>query len=153
MTFSRRRAGGRVPYYNQGVRIAFFLAPLLVLAACNRGNPSNDAIRQGLLDHLRGTSVNLAAMDMDVTSVEPHGDQADVTVTFKPKGGPAAEGMALHYRMQEKSGRWAVVGIQDSGHGSTAPGTSNPHAGGAELPPTSHSEMPSPQDLPPTGHK
>jgi hypothetical protein len=135
------------------VRIAFLLAPLLLLAACNRGNPSNEAIRQGLLDHLHGTSVNVAAMDMDVTAVDPHGDQADVTVTFKPKGGPATEGMALHYRMQEKGGRWAVVGIQDSGHGQTAPGASDPHAGGGALPANPQNVMPSPQDLPPTGKK
>jgi hypothetical protein len=133
------------------VRIAFFLVPLVFLAACNRGNRSNEAIRQGVLDHLKNTSVNVAAMDMDLTSVDFNGgNRADVTVTFKPKGGPAVAGMALHYQMQEEGGRWAVVGIQDSGHsGSTPPGTANPHGDGAGPSGSPHGDMPSPQDLPP----
>jgi major membrane immunogen (membrane-anchored lipoprotein) len=134
------------------VRIAFCLISLVFLAACNKGKPTNEAIRQGVLDHLKTSSVNVAAMDMDLTSVDFNGgNKADVTVTFRPKGGPAAAGMALHYQMQEKSGRWAVVGIQDSGHSSsTAPGTPNPHGAGAEASSDSHGEVPSLEDLPPT---
>lgn len=137
------------------MRIALFLAPLLFFAGCNKGNPSNEAIRQGVLDHLKSTSVNVAAMDLDVTSVDFNGgDKADVIVTFKPKGGPAAAGMALHYRMQEQGGKWAVVGIQDSGHsGSTPPGMTNPHGGGAEPAGNSHGDLPSLEDLPPTSKK
>jgi hypothetical protein len=138
------------------VRKAFFLAPLLLLGACNRENHSNEAIRQGVLDHLKSSSVNLAAMDMDVTTVDFKGDNADVTVTFKPKGGPPTAGMALHYRMQEKGGRWSVLSIQDSGHsGSVPPGMTNPHGGGVAAPGGSspHGAMPSPEDLPPTGKK
>ena len=124
--------------------------PLLVVTACNRENSNQEAIRRGVLDHLAGSSVNLAAMDMDVTSVDSSGDQADVTVLFKPKGASAAQGMSLHYRMQQKDGRWAVVGIEDSGHGgSVQPGAEDPHGGGA-LPVTNpHGEMPAPEDLPP----
>jgi hypothetical protein len=104
-----------------------------------------------VLDHLKSTSVNVAAMDMDLTAVDFNGgDKADVTVTFKPKGGPAAAGMALHYRMQEAGGRWAVVGIQDSGHsGSTPQGVTNPHGGDAEPSGSPHGDLPSPEDLPP----
>jgi hypothetical protein len=128
---------------------------LLIAAACNRGNQSKDAIRQGVLDHLKGSSVNLAAMDMDVTDVQFSGANADATVTFKPKGTNIAQGMALHYRMQEKDGRWAVVGIQDSGHaGSIPPGAADPHAAGGVPAGDPHdavqSAMPSPDDLPPT---
>ena len=93
-------------------------------------------------------------MDMDLTSVQINGDKAEVTVTFKVKGANANQGMALRYQMQEKAGKWAVVGIQDSGHGgSTTPGTANPHAGGAPpVPDNPHgAAMPSPEDLPPTG--
>jgi hypothetical protein len=134
----------------------YLLIPLLLIAAaCNRGNQSRESIRQGVLDHLKGSSVNLAAMDMDVTEVQFNGTNADVTVTFKPKGATVAQGMALHYRMQEKGGRWAVVGIQDSGHSARVPqGMPNPHgAEAAPLPANPHGAggaMPSPEDLPPT---
>jgi hypothetical protein len=143
------------------VQKVFFLGPLLLLAACNRGTPTKDAIRQGVLDHLAGSSLNLAAMEMDVTSVQANGNNADVTVTFWPKGATAAQGMALHYRMQEKGSRWSVVGIQDSGHaGATPPGVSNPHGAGGMPSGNPHgidnpraTRMPSPDDLPPTGQK
>jgi hypothetical protein len=137
------------------LKVSLLLPVLLVAAACNRGNQSKEAIRLGVLDHLKGSSLNLAAMDMDVTEVQFHGENADATVTFKPKGAAVAQGMALHYRMQEKGGRWAVVGIQDSGHaGSAAQGMPNPHGTGAAPPPANpHGAgiaMPSPEDLPPT---
>jgi hypothetical protein len=129
--------------------------PLLLLgAACSRGNQSKEAIRQGVLDHLKGSSVDLSAMDMEVTEVQFSGDNADATVTFKPKGMTAAQGMALRYRMQQKGGRWAVVAVQDSGHSnSVPPGVANPHGAGGIPTDDPHSGvsavMPSPDDLPP----
>ena len=92
-------------------------------------------------------------MDMDITDVAFKGDNADVTVLFKPKGATAAQGMALHYRMEEKSGKWAVVNIQDSGHGGAASqGGANPHGEDSGSNPHGGA-MPSPEDLPPTGRK
>jgi hypothetical protein len=138
------------------VRIGSVLLLLAGLAACNRGNQSKDAVRQGVLDHLSGRSLNLAAMDVDVTSVQFNGDKADATVVFTPKGGNPSQGMTLHYQMQEKSGRWGVVGTEDSGHAaSAAPGAPNPHDGGGAPAPAAnpHGAMPSPSDLPPTGNK
>jgi len=99
------------------------------------------------MDHLSGRSLNLAAMDVDVTSVQFNGDKADATVVFTPKGANPSQGMTLHYQMEQKSGRWGVVGTQDSGHAaSAAPGAPAP-AGNP------HGAMPSPSDLPPTGNK
>jgi len=138
------------------VRIGSVLLLLAGLTACNRGNQSKEAVRQGVLDHLSGRSLNLAAMDVDVTSVQFNGDKADATVVFTPKGGNPSQGMTLHYQMQEKSGRWGVVGTLDSGHAaSAAPGVPNPHDGEGEPPPAGnpHGAMPSPSDLPPTGNK
>jgi len=109
-----------------------------------------------VLDHLSGSSINVAAMDLDITAVDYNGDKADATVSFRPKGADPSQGMTLHYHMEQKSGRWQVVGVQDSGHGgATQPGVANPHAGGAEPPDGgSHGRsMPSPEDLPPAGKK
>jgi len=130
------------------------LAILLALTACNRGNRDTNAIRQGVLDHLAGRSLNVANMDIDIPSVQYQGDKADVTVVFKPKG-VSAQGMTLHYQMQQSGGRWTVVNTQDSGHSTSVPqGTPNPHGGG-ELPVTGnpHGAMPAPSDLPPVEKK
>jgi len=95
-------------------------------------------------------------MDVDISSVQFNGDKADATVLFTPKGAKPSQGMTLHYQMQQKSGRWEVVGTEDSGHSaSVAPGVPDPHGEGGAPPPVAnpHGAMPSPNDLPPTGNK
>lgn len=150
------------------MRNACAVVLLLFLAGCNRGSRTSDrdAIRQGVIDHLAGTNLNIAAMDVDVTSVKFDGGRADVMVTFRAKGAPGAPGMEMRYQMQQQGDRWAVTGTQDSGHSSQAPpGTANPHGAGGALPsghpqtggaaptPGQGGAMPSPEDLPPVGKK
>ncbi|HUI82299.1 MAG TPA: hypothetical protein VLY24_30460 [Bryobacteraceae bacterium] len=139
------------------MRTGLVLALFLALTACNRGNQDINAIRQGVVDHLSGRSLNVANMDIDIPSVQYHGDKADVTVVFKPKGVATAQGMTLRYQMEQSGGRWTVVNTQDSGHsGSVPPGTQNPHGGGGVMPGTGgnpHGAMPSPEDLPPAKQK
>jgi hypothetical protein len=119
-----------------------------------------------VIDHLASTNLNVAAMDVDVTSVQFNGGKADVSVTFRAKGAPGAPGMEMRYQMQEQGGRWAVTGLQDSGHaGAATPGTQSPHGAGGALPPGhpqtggaaapqgQRNAMPSPEDLPPVGKK
>ena len=102
-------------------------------------------------------------MDVEVTAVQFDGAKADATVSFAPKGTPSAQGMTMHYQLEQKGSSWTVVGKQDSGHsGSVAPGSANPHGGG-EIPQGEANphgagagggvRMPSPDDLPPTGGK
>ena len=125
---------------------------MVCLAGCNRGAHDKEAIRQGVLDHLAGVQLNVASMNVEVTSFQIDGNQAQATVSFSPKGGNAAQGMSMQYRLEQKGGRWVVVGRKDAGsspHGGgamppAAPGAENPHGGG---------KMPSPEDLPPAGRK
>jgi hypothetical protein len=135
------------------VRLVFAALLLAGLIACNRANHSNEAIRQGVLDHLAGRDLNVASMNIEVTSVRFNGDKADATVIFSPKGAAAAQGMTLRYQMQQKSGKWQVVGTMDSGHGAIAPNAANPHGGAVPDAPNPHGVMPSPEDLPPAGKK
>jgi hypothetical protein len=123
------------------VRITSALPLILCLAACNRGGPNSDAVRQGVIDHLSRAGLNVAGMEVTVGSVQMHGSQADAAVTVTAKGGNAAQGMQMTYHMEQKDGKWVVVGRGDGGqHGSTAaPPAANPHTGGS---------MPSPEDLP-----
>jgi hypothetical protein len=145
------------------MRNACIAVLLLLVAGCNRGSRTSDrdAIRQGVIDHLAGTNLNIAAMDVDVTSVKFDGGKADVMVTFRAKSAPNGPGMEMRYQMQQQGDRWAVTGTADSGHSSqTPPGTANPQGGGAlppghpqtggaAPPPGRGGTMPSPEDLPP----
>jgi hypothetical protein len=138
--------------YNRGVRTSCVAILMVCLAACNRGAHDKEAIRQGVIDHLAQVPLNMASMNVEVTSVQINGNQAQATVSFTPKGGNAAQGMSMQYRLEKKGDAWAVVGRKDAGpspHGGggmppAAPGMVNPHGGG---------KMPSPEDLPPAGQK
>jgi hypothetical protein len=135
------------------VRLVFLALLLAGLTGCNRASHSNEAVRQGVLDHLAGRDLNVASMNIEVTAVQFNGDKADATVVFSPKGATAAQGMTLRYQMQQKSGKWQVVGTLDSGHGAIAPNAANPHGGAVPDASSPHGAMPSPQDLPPAGKK
>ena len=140
------------------MRIASLLLVLLSFAACNRGSQSKDAVRQAVLDHLAARGLNLAGMNVEVTSVQFNGDKADANVSITPKSGPAGAGMNTVYTLEQKGGKWAVTGRKDAGgtpHGAgAAPDAANPHGGGAPPPAAGGGgKMPSPEDLPPSGKK
>jgi len=136
------------------------------LAACNRSGQSNDAVRQGVLDHLGKAGLNMAGMEVTLKSVQFNGNQADASVSITAKGANAAQGMQMKYHLEQKDNKWVVVGRQDgSQHGAGAmapgatdpgramPGAASPHAGGAPGAPASGGKMPSPEDLPPATKK
>src|SRR5579872_1413645 len=132
---------------------------MLSLAACNRGNQSKDAVRQGVLDYLAGKGLNMAGMNVDVTGVQFAGERAEATVSITAKGGAPGTGMSPVYVLEQKSGKWTVTGRKETGDaphgGGMAPGVgaANPHGGAMPPAPGGEGKMPSPEDLPPAGKK
>jgi hypothetical protein len=148
------------------VQICATLLLIFSLAACNRGIQNNDAVRQGVIDHLSKAGLNVKGMDVTLSNVQFNGKQADATVSIAPKGGSPAQGMSMKYHLEQQGSQWVVTGRQDTGaspHGAGAmPGAAggtamppggNPHAGGAMPPSGGGAPMPSPADLPPAGKK
>jgi len=139
------------------VRFASVLSLILVLSACNRGVQNKDAVRQGVLDYLASRpNLSMGGMTVDVTNVTFKDNQAEATVSFTPKGGPAGNGMTMRYTLELKNNKWAVVGKADSGQnphgGAMAPGgAANPHAGGAMpgMPPAGGIDTERPGGAPP----
>ena len=99
------------------------------LTGCNRANQNKEAIRQGVIDHV-STKVNVAAMDVEVTSIAFKGDQADAAVAFRAKGAQPGMEMRYTYTLEQKSGKWVVKDKSEAGgspHGATgAPGGALP---------------------------
>jgi uncharacterized lipoprotein len=135
------------------VRIVSAVLLTLCLAGCNRGKQSEDAVRQGIVDHLAARQMNTSSMDLNVTSVQFNGNKAEAAVTFTPKGGKPEQSMPMRYELEQQGSKWVVVGRKDAGgHGSMpvpnssapAPGGMNPHGGG---------NMPAPESLPPATPK
>jgi len=132
------------------------------LAACNGARKNNDdAVRQGVVEYLQSKGFDVPkAMTVSLKSVDRTGDdQADATVTITPTGGNEAQGMSMKYHLEQKGGKWTVVGKADAAgapHGGgamppAAPGAENPHGGGMGAAPAApgSSKMPAPDSLPP----
>jgi len=61
--------------------------------------------------------LNLSQMQVEIASVSFRENEADVTVSFRPKGGDASSGMRLQYTLERKGNRWAVKGKGTGPHG------------------------------------
>lgn len=144
------------------MRILTTLLLALCLAGCNRSAQNREAVRQGILDHLRDRKFSMTTMSVDVTSVQVNGSHADATVSVYPKTATAADGMVMKYKLEQQGGKWMVTGRGEGAgmpHGGAAatpgsamPGAASPHGGAAMMPPGG-GMMPAPGDLPPAGQK
>jgi hypothetical protein len=94
----------------------------LALAGCHRSIQNEDAVKQGVMDYLSTRQdLNLASMNVSVTSMTFRQDQANVMVTFAPKGEGPAQPMSIAYTLERKGDRWVVK--------PRAAGGQNPHGG------------------------
>ena len=111
---------------------------MLLLAACSQNIHNTEAVRQGVITHLANNSgLDLSSMDIEVASVVFRENEADATVSFRPKGStdPSA-GMQMNYTLERQGDRWVVKSKAEGG---------SPHSGGM----TGGGEMP--QGHPPMG--
>ena|ERR1700722_11329321 len=128
-----------------------FLGLVLLSAGCAKQENDADAIRSGINQHLASLkTLNLSAMDMNITNVSIQGDKAQAQVEFKPKtGAPQGVGMQVAYSLEKQNGVWIVQNSQPAGGTMQhpAPGE-NPHMN-ANSP--SLGSMPNFRDLVPGG--
>ena len=100
---------------------------IVLLASCKKDIQNQEAVRQGVMSYLSKRS-DLLAMDVSVTSVAFHENEATAQVHFQAKGNstPGA-GMNMQYVLERKDGQWAVKGRTGSNasHGAGAPGVNS----------------------------
>ncbi len=116
-----------------------------MLAGCSKNIQTNDAVKQGVVNHLaQSKSIQLAAMDLEVTAVTFKDNLAEATVSIKPKGGAAAAGMQMQYTLEKKGDAWVVQKKADggAGHGAVVPGGMGGMAPSTEMPAMPAGEMP-----------
>ena len=122
---------------------------LALFAGCKKQESDTDAIRDGINQHLTSLkTINLGAMNMDITSVSVQGNKAQAQVEFRPKtGGPPGAGMQVAYTLEKQDGVWVVQNTQPFGGtiAHPAPGE-NPHTNSTS---PSSGSMPNFRDLVP----
>ena len=101
-------------------RTAFFLPVIgffVFFAGCKKQESDADAIRSGINQHLSSLkTLNLDAMDMNITNVSIQGNEAQAKVEFKPKtGATQGGGMQVAYSLEKQNGIWVVQNTQPAG--------------------------------------
>ena len=114
----------------------------IALSGCNRGAGSQEeAVRQGVIDYLsKRANLNVAAMNVTVTSVIFRQNEADAVVAITAKGGNAATGMSMKYTLARQGDHWVVKDKAEAGASPHSAAGANPHGAatppmGATLPP------------------
>jgi hypothetical protein len=128
-----QRAGRKAYNRSVSLRHSLPLLFLVLLLGCSRGAQTPEAVRQGVIEYLSTRSgLDLASMQVEVTSVSFRQDQADATVAFRPKGGGPASGIEMRYTLERQGARWVVKGKGQAPTGEAPHGSAQ---GPAELPP------------------
>jgi hypothetical protein len=97
--------------------IAVLALSAAMLGGCKRDIKSNDAVKQGVMSYL-AKRADLLSMDVNVTSVSFHDDQATATVHFNAKGSTApGSGLTMQYLLERQGDQWAVKRKAGEGHG------------------------------------
>jgi hypothetical protein len=135
-------------------RCAYFMTVIGLLAffaGCQKQETDADGIRSGINQHLASLkTLNLTAMDMNITNVSVQGNQAQARVEFKPKAGaPQGAGMQVAYSLEKQNGLWVVQNSQPAGGSIQHPGPGeSPHMNAAS---PSSGSLPNFRDLVPGG--
>ncbi|MGH9632190.1 MAG: hypothetical protein ACRD7E_28120, partial [Bryobacteraceae bacterium] len=91
---------------------------------CNRAPQTKEAVREGVIEHLsKNSGLDLSSMNIEVTSLSFRENEAQATVSFKPRSSPD-QGMQMSYTLEREGNRWMVKKRADSGgdpHGGAAP--------------------------------
>jgi hypothetical protein len=139
------------------MRIRYFGAILLAGTFAGVGCHSSqkaqaDAVRDGIRQYLTSlNTLNLGAMDMNVSNVKIDGNQAQADVLYTPKtGGAPGAGMRVSYSLEKKGEQWVVVKKNAMGGTMDHPAGTNPHTS----PGAAHGSMPNFKDIlpPASGH-
>jgi carbon monoxide dehydrogenase subunit G len=111
------------------------LAAVICLTGCQKNIQTNEAVRAGVIKHLsQNSNLSLGSMDVEVASVTFRDNDAEATISFKPKGGDASTGMSMRYTLEKKGGEWVVKKKADSGMGhGAAPGAGMPQGTGKPM--------------------
>lgn len=99
---------------------AAFLVVLVVLTSCRTSNQNKEEVEAAIQHRLQAsTGLDLKSLDVTTTSVTFDRNLAYATVAFHPKNDPSiVNGMTMKYTLQNRDGKWTVVGVADSqGHG------------------------------------
>ena len=131
------------------------LVVILSLAGCGKNIDNKEAVKAAIVKRVAKTGFDVNAMQVDVTQVSFHDQDAVATVAFVPKGGGGAQsGVTFKYNLHREKDEWVATGLAQGGSNMAAHTGGLPAAGGMETPvapPVGDSGKPLPAGHPPIG--
>jgi hypothetical protein len=117
---------------NRAFFAALLSATLLFAGACRSKVDDKEAIRAGIIKYLGSlNTLNLSAMDINVTQASVNGNQAQAQVEIRLKNSPPdGASMKLSYNLEKRGEEWAVVKSQPAGGTMQHPAPGEMPAGG-----------------------
>ena len=101
------------------------------LIGCGKNIDDKEAVRQGVVNYL-AKRPDFLAMDVSVTSVAFHQDEATANVHLQAKGNSApGAGMNMEYVLERKGSEWVVKGRAGTGNAHTGLPQGSPGSIGA----------------------
>lgn len=130
---------------------ALLAAAMLFAGACKSKPDDKEAIRAGVVKYLGSlNSLNVSAMDINVTQATLNGNQAQAQVEIRLKNGPPdGASMKLSYNLEKRGDEWAVVKSQPAGGTMQHPAPGEMPAGGM---PPGHPNVNGAPGQAPAGH-
>jgi hypothetical protein len=121
---------------------------LLLTAGCSRNIQNQEAVRSAVIEYLsKRSGLDVNAMQVEVTSVNFRGNEADALVSFRAKGSTdPGQTMQMSYMLERQGNQW-VVKVRSVGSGGSQMPSGHPpttQEGAGEVPP-GHPPVETPQ--------
>jgi hypothetical protein len=107
------------------VKYIIFAVSLLSLVGCGKDINNKDAVKAAIVKRVAKTGFDVNAMDVNVTNVSFHDQDAVATVAFVPKGSAAQNAVTFKYNLHRQKDEWVATGLAQGGTNMPA------HGGGA----------------------
>ncbi len=139
------------------MKLTALFAALLLLGACSKNIQTNEAVRESVVSYLSAIAaekgLDISAMDVEVAKVSFERDEAQATISIRPKNVPGSAPMQIAYALDRKGDKWVVRGTVPgaSPHSEAVPNVAPNGAPGA-LPPGHPSMSGTPKGELPAGH-
>jgi hypothetical protein len=112
------------------VKLSILFLAALILTGCAKDIENKDAVRAAIEKRVVRTGFDLQTMAVNVSRVEFHGNRAEATASFIPKGGSPAGAVSFNYNLERQKDEWVVTSLQQgsmAGHAGSgipaSPGT------------------------------
>ncbi len=117
---------------------------VLSLIGCGKDINNKDAVKAAIVKRVAKTGFDVNAMEVNVTNVSFHDQDAVATVAFVPKGAAPQSAVTFKYNLHRQNDEWVATGLAQGGTNMAA--HSGAAAGATEGAPPAAPAIPGPID-------